>query len=80
MLPGYLETIGLSLLRGRRLTSEDIARGDAAVLSESAARALFPGQEAIGATVKTRQGRQFAVVGVVNDVNRSLTRPLDPLA
>ena len=80
VLPGYLETIGLSVLRGRRLTSEDIARGDVAVLSESAARALFPSQEPIGATFKTREGRQFAVVGVVNDVKRSLTRQLDPLA
>ena len=80
VLPGYLETIGLSVLRGRRLTSEDIARGDVAVLSESAARALFPSRDAIGATFKTRQGRPFAVVGVVNDVKRSLTRQLDPLA
>jgi predicted permease len=80
VLPGYLETIGLSVLRGRRLASEDIARGDVAVLSESAARALFPRQEAIGATFKTREGRQFAVVGVVKDVKRSLTRQLDPLA
>jgi putative ABC transport system permease protein len=80
VLPGYLETIGLSVLRGRRLTAEDIARGDVAVLSESAARALFPGRDPIGATFNTRQGRQLVVVGVVNDVKRSLTRQLDPLA
>jgi hypothetical protein len=80
VLPGYLETIGLGMLRGRRLSSEDIDGANAAVLSESAARALFPNQEAIGATFRTREGRQFAVVGVVNDVRRSLTRQLDPLA
>ena len=80
VLPGYLETIGLSVLRGRRLTSADIASGDVAVLSDSAARALFPRQDAIGATFRTRGGRQFTVVGVVSDVKRSLTRQLDPLA
>ena len=80
VLPGYLETIGLHVLRGRRLTSADIASADVAVLSDSAARALFPDQDAIGATFRTRVGRQFTVVGVVSDVKRSLTRQLDPLA
>jgi putative ABC transport system permease protein len=80
VLPGYLETIGFAVLRGRGLTSADIVGGDAAVLSESAARALFPSRDAMGATFKTRQGRQFVVVGIVNDVKRSLTRQLDPLA
>jgi putative ABC transport system permease protein len=80
VLPGYLEAIGFDVLRGRRFTSADISSGDVAVLSESAARALFPSQDPIGATFRTREGRQFAVVGVVNDVKRSLTRQLDPLA
>jgi len=80
VLPRYLEAIGLTVLQGRGLTSEDIVRGDVAVLSESAAHALFPGREPIGATFRTREGRQFAIVGVVNDVKRSLTRQLDPLA
>jgi ABC-type antimicrobial peptide transport system permease subunit len=80
VLPGYLETIGLDVLRGRRFTSADISSADVAVLSESAARALFPNKDAIGATFRTREGRQFAVVGVVNDVKRSLTRQLDPFA
>lgn len=80
VLPGYLEAIGLDVLRGRRFTSGDIPSGDVAVVSKSAARALFPNQGAIGATFRTREGRQFSVVGVVDDVKRSLTRQLDPLA
>jgi len=79
-LPGYLETIGLRLIRGRTLTSTDVSAGDVAVTSESAAAALFANHDPIGAAFKTRQGRQFTVVGVVNDVKRSLTRQLDPLA
>jgi predicted permease len=80
VLPGYLETIGLSLLRGRLFTSDDISRGDVGILSESGARALFANREALGAAFKTRDGRQFSIVGVVSDVRRSLTRQLDPLA
>ena len=80
VLPGYLDTIGLDVRRGRSFTSADIAGEDAAVLSESAARALFADRDAIGANFRTREGRQFVVVGVVSDVKRSLTRQLDPLA
>jgi putative ABC transport system permease protein len=80
VLPGYVEAIGLNVLRGRTLTSADVSGGDATVMSESAARALFPNQDPIGAKFKTRQGRQFTVVGIVSDAKRSLTRQLDPLA
>ncbi len=80
VLPGYLETIGLRLIRGRALTLTDVSAGDSAVMSESGAAALFANQQPIGATFKTRQGRQFTVVGIVNDAKRSLTRQLDPIA
>jgi predicted permease len=56
VLPGYVEAIGLRVLRGRTLTSTDVSNGDATVMSESAARALFPNQDPTGAMFKTRQG------------------------
>jgi len=80
VLPGYLETIGLPVLRGRTLTSDDITIANVAVISESGARALFGERDAIGAALKTREGRSFTVVGIVPDVQRSLTRALDPPA
>ena len=80
VLPGYLETIGMRLVRGRLLTRDDVRGGDAAVLSESAARALFPGRDAVGARFRSRQGRQFTIVGVVGDVQRSVSQKLDPPA
>jgi predicted permease len=79
-LPGYLEAVGMSLVRGRRLTWTDVADANVAVMSESAARALFRNEDALGAAFTTRQGRQFTVVGVVSDVQRSLGRELDPPA
>jgi predicted permease len=80
LLPGYLETIGMRLVRGRRLAWDDVPDANVAVVSESAARALFPNQDAMGAAFRTREGRQFTVVGVVSDVQRSLSRQLDPPA
>jgi putative ABC transport system permease protein len=81
VLPGYFETIGVPLVRGRLLTWEDMRGGlDVAVVAESAARALFPDQAALGGTFRTRQGRHFRIVGVVGDVPRSLSRHMPPPA
>jgi putative ABC transport system permease protein len=79
VLPGYFETLGVRLVRGRLLTGKDI-RSDLVVLSESAADTLFPDQDPIGAVVRGKQGRQLTVVGVVGDVQRSLSLELSPPA
>jgi hypothetical protein len=77
VLPGYFEAIGMPMVSGRLLTSSD-RDGEAAVVAESAARALFRDGAAVGATFRTRQGRSFTVVGVVADVQRSLGREMPP--
>jgi putative ABC transport system permease protein len=73
VLPGYFETAGIPLIRGRLLNRNDLDAADTAVVSESAARQLFPGVEPLGATFANSGGRTFTVVGVVADVRRSLT-------
>jgi putative ABC transport system permease protein len=80
VLPGYFETLGIPLVRGRLLSRDDAGREDLALLSESAARALFPDGNALGATFRSRARRQFTVVGVVGDVQRSISRQLAPPA
>jgi putative ABC transport system permease protein len=80
VLPGYFETLDVPLVRGRLLSRDDAGREDVAVLSESAARALFPDSDALGATFRSRSKRQFTVVGTVGDVQRSLSRQLSPPA
>jgi predicted permease len=74
VLPGFFETAGIPLRRGRLITWDDV-RGhpQAAVLSESAARALFPGRDPLGLTFDNGRGRISQVVGVVADVRRSFT-------
>jgi predicted permease len=68
--PGYFETVDTRILRGRALTSHD--RGDAlrvAVVSESMARALWPGRDPIGQCIRVGRGTApcTTVVGVAED-------------
>ena len=75
--PGYLETIGIPLKRGRSFTQQD--RGSAArvvMISEEAARRYWPGEDPIGRTVAI--GVDFGmgemggeVVGIVGNVRHT---------
>ena len=80
VLPGYFETLDIPLVRGRLLSRDDVGREDVAVVSESASRALFPDGNVLGATLRSRSKRQFTVVGIVGDVQRSVSRQLAPPA
>jgi putative ABC transport system permease protein len=68
--PGYLDVLGVARIRGRSFTESD--RQDAPpviVLSESAARRLLPGRDAVGQRLGVgRDGRLATVIGVVHDV------------
>jgi ABC-type antimicrobial peptide transport system permease subunit len=76
-LPGFLETAGIEVVAGRTLESADV---DGAVVSESAARALFGGSDPIGAAFEGMDGRTFTVVGIVGDARMSLEQdPLPPV-
>jgi len=63
---GYFAAVGLPLLRGRLLTSDDHARA-VAVISDHTARTLWPGQDALGRSFRRGRGDIFQVVGVVAD-------------
>jgi putative ABC transport system permease protein len=75
--PGYLETLGVTLMSGRFINKND--RADTlpvVIVSEEFARQAWPGQEAIGKRVRRiRAGQTFAwmnVVGVVKNVKEDL--------
>ena len=80
VLPGYFETLGIPLVTGRLLTRDDVGSRDVAVLSQSAAAALFPKGNVLGATFRSGAKRQYTVVGIVGDVQRSVSRKLAPPA
>lgn len=69
----YFETVGTTILRGRDFTAAEVA-GDEPVLmvSQSMARLLWPGVDALGACVRVGDGESpcSRVVGVVEDVHR----------
>ncbi|HEX6315725.1 MAG TPA: FtsX-like permease family protein, partial [Gemmatimonadaceae bacterium] len=67
----YFRAIGIRLLQGRTFTEgEAVTPNNSIILSQSAAEKLWPGQSAIGQTVRRRGGPSFTVVGVVNDVKQ----------
>ena len=72
--PGYFETLGIPLRRGRLLDARDAAGAPPAlVISESLARRKFPDQDPIGQRVHVGPTDRpwFTVVGVVGDVRQA---------
>jgi len=80
--PGYLETLGISVLRGRLFGAADAgSRTAGAVANERFAARLFPGEEAVGRTVRleplsqTLGAAEFVtIVGVVPNVRQANPR------
>ena len=72
--PGYLETIGIPLRRGRFLSERDSAdRPPVIVVSESLAKRRFPNGDAIGKRVRigsSTEGPWYTIVGIVGGVRQ----------
>jgi len=76
--PGYLETMGIPLLRGRYLTSRDTRNGArVAVIDEVMAHSVFPNQDPLGqslivadlgGSLPPELSRPMEIVGVVGHV------------
>jgi putative ABC transport system permease protein len=77
--PGYFETMGMSVARGRALQEDDARPGTpVAVISRTLAANLFPDGDPIGARIQVgpTEPVPYTVVGVVNDVKQeSLASP-----
>src|SRR5213075_741505 len=75
--PGYLETLGITLIRGRLINKNDRANSlPVVVVSEEFARQAWPGKDPLGKRVRRiRAGQIFpwmTVIGVVKDVKEDL--------
>jgi hypothetical protein len=67
--PGYLEALAIPMVRGRRFTSADrMGAPPVAVVSEAAARLLWPGEDALGKRFRSDTTRWVEVVGIVRNV------------
>ncbi len=77
--PGFFETLGIPITAGRDFTDQDHATSPSvAVISESLAQRLWPGQDAIGRRVSVMRADR-TVVGVAGSISvRRLEGATDP--
>ena len=65
--PGYFETMGIRLVKGRGITARDAAGQPAvAVINETMARRFWPGRDPIGGTIRFGRG-PVTIVGIARD-------------
>ena len=79
--PRYFATLGIPVLRGRGFQEEDRdSNRSVVILSDSMARRMFPGEDALGKQIRPgRSGPWLTVVGVAGNVkNNGLVERDDP--
>jgi predicted permease len=69
-MPGYFATMGIRMLSGRDFTEQDTENAPGVVIvSQSFARAAWPGQDPLGRRLKVSYAKEWlTVVGLVADV------------
>ncbi len=75
--PDYFDLVRMPFRAGR--AAKALARPDALVLTESAARKLFGDAPAVGRTVPTADGKTRVVTAVVADLPRTTSFPFEAL-
>ena len=70
--PGYFETLGISLARGRLLVRSDRkGQPQVAVVNQAFARQYLPGSDPLGRRFHRSGQPWLTIVGIVNDIRRS---------
>ena len=70
--PGFFAMLGMPMVRGRAFTEAETRSGaPVLVVTESTARKLWPGQDALGKTLRGWEKKVYQVVGVVRDSQAS---------
>ncbi|MFP2925831.1 ABC transporter permease [Pyxidicoccus sp. 3LG] len=77
---GYFRTFGIPLLGGRDLEPTDtVDSPQVMVVNQTFARRFFPGEDAVGKSLRV-SGSELTIVGVVGDVRQAgLAEPAPPL-
>lgn len=69
--PGYFETVGMRMLRGRTFTMADRKGSErVAIVNETMARTLWPGKTALGECIRVGVDPCSSIVGIVADARR----------
>jgi predicted permease len=69
--PSFFTVVGLPVIRGRTFLNRE---PNVLMISESAARALWPDRDALGQTWRDWRSRTYVVVGIVKDSGLSAAR------
>jgi putative ABC transport system permease protein len=79
VLPGYFDTMGIPLLRGRLFDERDVEDGQpVAIVNEAFARRFFPGEDLDRMSVTPMNDRERRVVGIVGNVRAAGIDPTPP--
>ena len=83
--PGYFAAIRLPLIRGRVFTADErLERAHVALISQSAAKRMFPNEDPIGKHLRPADGgdasigesKAYEIVGIVGDTRWRITEPM----
>jgi predicted permease len=79
--PGFFSVFGIGIVRGRDFTAADATRQPlAVVITESTARHLWPGEDALGKLIEVGESQTPAqVIGVVQDTRTVVLGRVEPL-
>ena len=79
--PGYFRSAQIPLIRGRIFSGDErLKRANVALISESAAKQYFPGEDPIGKHLRDQfDHSQVEVIGVVADTRWSISEPSQPM-
>ena len=79
--PGYFSAAQIPLMRGRIFREDErLKRANVALVSDSAARQFFPGEDPIGKHIRDQfDNTQVEVIGVVGDTRWSISEPSQPM-
>ncbi len=70
--PGYFQVLRIQVIRGREFKDDDRGQGQAfCIVSQSLAKRLFPGIEAVGQYLRAGTDSWMQVIGVAADVKNS---------
>ena len=69
--PEFFSLVGIPIVHGRGFGPTDWRDGAAVIVTESTARRLWPGEDAIGRVIREEHGQQRTVIGVAKDAQVS---------
>jgi predicted permease len=73
--PGYFETLGTPILKGRGIEERDMDGAPVAVINESMAHFYFPNADPVGRRISVDDGKDWmGIVGVVRDAKQNSLR------